>query len=197
MSRQRCPETMKNGRTGSQPVLHSLVGQVRNLSYRTSEENMMKTYGMLFIGLLIGLVAGLTVSGIVVYSQEKGAARRNINLPNRNVSAPFSDGVLVGNTLYLAGRLGLDPKTGKAPEDPAEEAKIMIDGIKAVLAEAGMTMDNLVTVQVFCSDFSLFDKFNPVYRSYFDKSLPARAFIGSGTLLRGARFEMQAVAVKQ
>ncbi len=113
------------------------------------------------------------------------------------MTAPFSDGVKVGNTLYLAGRLGIDPKTNKIPDDPEQEARIMIDGIKSVLAEAGMTMDDLVSVQIFCSDVSLFDKFNPVYRSYFNKNLPARAFIGSGTLLRGARFEMQAIAVKQ
>lgn len=158
----------------------------------------MKNYRMPFIGLTCGLLIGLTIGGVAVYSQGgKGSGRRVINLPNRNVNAPFSDGVMVGNTLYLAGRLGIDPKTNQIPSDPEQEARIMIDGIKAVLAEAGMTMDDLVTVQVFCSDVSLFDKFNGVYRGYFKKDFPARAFLGSGTLLRGARFEMQAIAVKQ
>lgn len=160
----------------------------------------MKNYRMLFIGLSCGLLIGLFLGGVAVYSQGKGlksSGRRVINLPNRNVNAPFSDGVMVGNTLYLAGRLGIDPKTNQIPSDPEEEARIMIDGIKAVLTEAGMTMDDLVTVQVFCSDVSLFDKFNGVYRRYFKKDFPARAFLGSGPLLRGARFEMQAIAVKQ
>jgi len=124
------------------------------------------------------------------------AKRRTINLPNRSVQAPFSDGVLVGNTLYLAGRLGLDPKTGKVPEDLEQEIRLLLDGIKATLGEAGMTMDDLVSVQVFCPDLSLYDKFNAVYRSYFTKDFPARAFIGSGPLLRGAHFEAQAIAVK-
>jgi len=119
-----------------------------------------------------------------------------INLPNRSVQAPFSDGVLVGNTLYLAGRLGLDPKTGKVPEDLEQEIRLLLDGIKATLGEAGMTMDDLVSVQVFCPDLSLYDKFNAVYRSYFTKDFPARGFIGSGPLLRGAHFEAQAIAVK-
>jgi 2-iminobutanoate/2-iminopropanoate deaminase len=158
----------------------------------------MKNYRMLFIGLSCGLLIGLFLGGMAVYSQgDKGAGRRVINLPNRNANAPFSDGVMVGNTLYLAGRLGIDPKTTQVPSDPEQEARLMIDGIKAVLAEAGMTMDDLVTVQVFCSDISLYDKFNGVYRSYFKKDFPARAFLGSGPLLRGARFEMQAIAVKQ
>lgn|SRR5262245_22730184 len=157
----------------------------------------MKTTRMLLIGLLVGLVAGLSISGIVVYSQGRGSGRRIINLPSHNAQLPFSDGVVIGNTLYLAGRLGTDPKTNKVPDDPEQEARLMIDGIKAVLTEAGMTMDDLVTVQIFCADVSLYDKFNTIYRSYFNKNLPARAFLGSGTLLRGARFEMQGIAVKQ
>jgi reactive intermediate/imine deaminase len=154
----------------------------------------MKNYRMLFIGLSCGLLIGMFLGGMAAYSQ--GGGRRIINLPNRNVNAPFSDGVMVGNTLYLAGRLGIDRQTNQVPTDPEQEARLMIDGIKAVLAEAGMTMDDLVSVQVFCSDVSLFEKFNGVYRSYFKKDFPARAFLGSGPLLRGARFEMQAIAVK-
>ena len=123
--------------------------------------------------------------------------RRYINLPTRNVNAPFSDAVMVGNTLYLAGRLGLDPQTGKPPADPAVEAKLLLDGFKAVLAEAGMTMDDMVKVQVFCSDVALFDTWNQVYRAYFAQPFPARAFVGTGPLLFGARFEMQAIAVKR
>lgn len=130
-------------------------------------------------------------------SPQKRADRRYINLPNRPVQAPFSDAVLVGDTLYLAGRIGLDPKTGKPPEDPEQEARLMLDGFKAVLAEAGMTMDDLVTATVYCPDLSLYAKFNGVYGSYFSGNFPARAFIGSGPLLFGGRFEMQAIAVKR
>ncbi|HEV8524361.1 MAG TPA: Rid family hydrolase, partial [Terriglobales bacterium] len=66
-----------------------------------------------------------------------------------------------------------------------------------VLKEAGMTMDDLVFVQVYCTDLSLFPRFNAVYRTYFAKEFPARAFIGTGSLLLGGRFEMQAIAVKR
>jgi len=72
----------------------------------------------------------------------------------------------------------------------------MLDGFKATLAQAGMTMDNIVTVTIYCPDLTLYDKFNGVYRTYFSKDFPARAFIGSGPLLRGAHFEMQAIAAK-
>jgi enamine deaminase RidA (YjgF/YER057c/UK114 family) len=122
---------------------------------------------------------------------------RYINLPGRSVQAPFSDGVLVGNTLYLAGRIGLDPQTGRPPADPAAEARLLLEGFRAVLAEAEMTTNDLVFVQVFCSDVALFDTWNQAYRSFISEPFPARAFIGSGSLLFGARFEMQAIAVKR
>ena len=60
-----------------------------------------------------------------------------------------------------------------------------------------MTMDDLVSVQIFCSDVRHYDAFNGVYRTYFKKEFPARAFIGAGTLLFGARFEVQGIAVKR
>src|SRR5687767_1721167 len=113
------------------------------------------------------------------------AARRHVNLPGRAAQAPFSDAVVVGDTVYLAGRLGVDPKTGKAPEDVDVEIRLLLDGVKSVLAEAGLSMDDLVSVQVYCPDLSLYDRFNGVYRGYFGKDFPARAFVGSGPLLRG------------
>jgi 2-iminobutanoate/2-iminopropanoate deaminase len=141
--------------------------------------------------LYLALILSLSVSAFA-----QSTKKRHINLPNRNVNAPFSDAVLVGDTLYIAGRIGLDAKTGKVPADVEQEARNVLDGFKAVLAQANMTMDDLVTVQVFCSDVSLFDKWNGVYRSYFKKDFPARAFIGSGKLLFDAHFEMQGTAVK-
>lgn len=127
---------------------------------------------------------------------EKAANRRTINLPGRADGLPFSDAVQVGDTLYLAGRIGLDPKTRKPPADIEAEIKIVLEGMKATLAEAGMTMDNLVYVQVYCPDLTLYDKFNAVYRTYFRKEFPARAFVGSGPLLFGGHFEVQAIAAR-
>jgi 2-iminobutanoate/2-iminopropanoate deaminase len=123
-------------------------------------------------------------------------ARKVFNAPDRPVQAPFSDAVLAGNTLYLSGKIGLD-KSGKPPAQVEDEIKLLLDSVKATLAQADMTMDDIVSVQVFSTDLSLFDKFNPIYRSYFGKDVPARAFIGAGSLLRGGHFELQAIAVKR
>ncbi|HEX4604489.1 MAG TPA: RidA family protein [Candidatus Angelobacter sp.] len=107
---------------------------------------------------------------------------------------PFSDAVWHGDTLYLCGHIGLDPKTGKPPATAEEEAQLVMDGVKRTLAAAGLTMDNLLSVQIFCSDVTLFEKFNVVYRTFFQGEFPARAFLGSGKLLFDARFEVQAIA---
>ncbi len=119
-----------------------------------------------------------------------------INLPGRPEALPFSDAVLAGNTLYLSGQIGFKPGTLQVPDDPSEEARNMLDGIRRVLEQADMLMDDLVQVIIYTPDVGLFDTFNKVYRTYFEEELPARAFIGSGPLLFGARFEMVAVAAK-
>jgi len=122
--------------------------------------------------------------------------RRHLRLRGRTDDRPFSDAVIVGRTIYLAGKLGLDPATSRPPADAAAEARLVLDAVKKTLDESGATMDDLVSVQVFCSDLAHYDTFNRVYASYFTKGHPARAFIGSGPLLFGARFEVQAIAVK-
>jgi reactive intermediate/imine deaminase len=123
-------------------------------------------------------------------------APQALNLPSRSDDRPFSHAVLAGDTLYVAGTLGLNPETGQPPADAAEEARLALDGIRAKLALADLTMDDLVSVQVFCPDLSLYDTFNEVYASYFEERYPVRAFVGSGPLLRGCRFEINGIAVR-
>jgi len=147
--------------------------------------------------LAVLLVAGfLTAHGVFSKSAPQ-STRKAFNAPEKIVQAPYSDGILAGNTLYLSGRIGLDPKTGKPPAEIDDEIKLMLDSMKGTLTQAGMTMDDIVYVQVFCTDLTLFEKFNPIYKSYFSKDLPARAFIGAGSLLRGGHFELQAIAVRR
>jgi 2-iminobutanoate/2-iminopropanoate deaminase len=165
----------------------------RLISIFFQEFSMNRRVWILFA--VLGLSTIFTVRG--AFSQgEAQSKRRAINLPDKPVQAPFSNAILAGDTLYLAGNIGLDPKTGKAPEKIEDEIKILFDGYKATLSAAGMTMDDLVYVQVYCTDLAYYDKFNAAYRTYFSKEFPARAFIGAGSLLRGGHFEMQAIAVR-
>ena len=122
--------------------------------------------------------------------------KRVFNPAGRQDDIPYSHAVQVGETLYVAGTLGIDPATGAIPASVRDEVRFAMDGIAAKLALAGMTMDDVVSVQVFCSDVTLYGTFNEVYRTYFEGDYPARAFVGSGPLLRGARFEICATAVR-
>ena len=131
-------------------------------------------------------------------AQEGAPQRREFSLPQTKARGlPLADAVLVGNTLYISGRGGVDLATMKVPADVKDEAKLMLDDYKAILAMAGMTMDDLVSVTIYCPDLNLYATFNEIYRTYFTKGFPARAFIGSGPLLFGMRFEMQAIASKR
>ena len=110
---------------------------------------------------------------------------------------PFSDGVLVGNTLYIAGHIGLDAKTGMPPASAEDEARLVMDGIKQTVELAGLTMDDVVSIQVFCTDLKFYDTFNGVYKTYFHGDYPARTFVGASNLLRDGKYEVLGIAVKK
>jgi 2-iminobutanoate/2-iminopropanoate deaminase len=122
--------------------------------------------------------------------------RQYVPPPGAPGGLPFSNAVIAGNTVYLAGHIGFDPATGKVPEDVEYEARFMLDALRDTLTRCGLTMQDVVSLTVYCSDVSQFDRFNAVYRTYLRAPFPARAFIGSGPLLFGARFEIQGIAMK-
>lgn len=144
-------------------------------------------------------VAAMTIAIVVALSAGPSAGGdRSYVWPNRpdGDGPPFSSAVRIGDTLYLSGDIGLDEE-GKVPATAKAEAQLLLDSIKGTLEAAGFSMDDLVSVTIYCSDVEHYDDFNQVYRSYFKKEFPARAFVGAGRLLFGARFEMQAVAIKR
>lgn len=144
--------------------------------------------------LPIGLLAILTIICGSLLAQE---SRTYINARSASDEGgpPFSSGVMVGDMLYVSGSLGL--VDGKVPDNVTDEARAVMDAVKNVVTEAGLTMDDIVQVQVYCSDVSHYGAFNEVYRTYFTKEFPARAFLGSGKLLFDARFEVMAIATKR
>lgn len=136
----------------------------------------------------------------LVCSVAAGAADRKYIVKPRAgdlKALPFSDGVVVGNTLYIAGHIGLDAKTGQPPASAEDEARLVMDGVKQTVESAGLTMNDVVSIQIFCTDLKLYDTFNTVYKTYFHGDFPARAFVGTDKLLRGGRYEVMGIAVKR
>jgi enamine deaminase RidA (YjgF/YER057c/UK114 family) len=146
---------------------------------------------------LLVLVALAGVAG--AQNEPEEPARRFLSRPGREAgSLPFSDAVLAGDTLYVSGMLGLDAESGMPAEDPGEEVRLIFEQLAARLEAVDMTMADVVSVQVFSPRLDLYETFNEVYRTYFEEgAFPARAFVGSGPLLRGARFEVMAIAVRR
>jgi len=140
-------------------------------------------------------LAGLLALIALAPAADLVAQRAYVGGRSGDQGAPFSQAVWIDDTLYLSGMLGL--AQGGVPDTPEEEARNVLDAIQRVLEGEGLTMDQLVSVQIFCSDVSHYAAFNEVYRTYFTREYPARAFIGSGSLLFDARFEVQAIASRK
>jgi 2-iminobutanoate/2-iminopropanoate deaminase len=107
---------------------------------------------------------------------------------------PYSGAVLAGKTLYVAGTTDRGPVAG---DTGAAAAKRVLDNVKREVEAGGLTMDDLVWVQIFSSDLADYAAFNDVYRTYFKGPMPARAYLGVDHLLGGAKFEVMGIAVKR
>jgi 2-iminobutanoate/2-iminopropanoate deaminase len=126
------------------------------------------------------------------YSQE----RRAINLsPARGL--PFSDGVVAGNTLYIAGQEGTDDSGKLVAGGIAAETKTALENIQKVLKAAGFDLKDIVSVTVYLADIHEFADMNKVYKSFLPDPKPARATIQAAALVNDARIEVSAIAVKQ
>jgi 2-iminobutanoate/2-iminopropanoate deaminase len=111
--------------------------------------------------------------------------------------AAYSQGIQVGNTLYLAGQIGLDPKTRElVPGGIQAETRRAMDNCRAVLEAAGFTLADVVQVQVLLADIGDYAALNEVYTTYFPKDPPARAAYAVAALPRGAKVEVLMTAVK-
>ena len=109
---------------------------------------------------------------------------------------PYSQAVQVGNMLLASGQLGLDPATGQFPEGAAkEQTQQAFKNVKAILAEAGLTMDNVVKTTVFLADMGDFTAMNEVYAAQFDGAFPARSAVAVKTLPKNALVEIEVIAV--
>lgn len=111
-------------------------------------------------------------------------------------SRAFSPGLKLGDTVYVSGHLGVDAAIGKPPADRSEEARAVMKSVQTTLEEGGLTMDDLVYVEIYCTDLTLYSTFNKEYVTFFHKPYPARDFIGVKDLLFGAHFEVMGIARK-
>lgn len=109
---------------------------------------------------------------------------------------PYSQGIVVGNLLYTAGQIGLDPKTGElvGPDIQAQTERVL-ENLRAILEAAGATPRHVVKTTVYLTDMAEFGQMNEVYGRYFEEHKPARSTVQVAALPKGAKVEIEVVAV--
>ena len=109
---------------------------------------------------------------------------------------PYSQAVQAGNMLFASGQLGLDPATGQFPEGGVKEQTAQaFKNVKAILTEAGLTMDNVVKTTVFLADMGDLAAMNEVYAAQFEGTFPARSAVAVKALPKNALVEVEVIAV--
>lgn len=138
----------------------------------------------------IALTVGVT--GQSANSQESKA----VNLSTAR-GLPFSDGIIAGNTLYVAGQEGTDDSGKLASGGIGPETTAALENIQKVVKAAGFEMKDIVNVTVYLADIHEFPDMNKIYKSVMPDPKPARATIQAAALVNNARIEISAIAVKQ
>ncbi len=110
---------------------------------------------------------------------------------------PYSQAVIAGNLLFLAGQIPIDPKTGELVSGGIrEQTRRVLENVKAVLEEAGCSFKDVVNVTAFLKDLSHFNEFNEVYSEYFGDAKPARATVQVARLPKDALVELVVIAYR-
>jgi 2-iminobutanoate/2-iminopropanoate deaminase len=110
---------------------------------------------------------------------------------------PYSQAIEANGIVFVSGQLPIDPTTGAFAEGGIKElTRQSLTNMKAILAEAGLTMDNVVKTTVFLADMADFAEMNEVYASFFEGVCPARSAVAVKTLPKEARVEIECIAVR-
>lgn len=109
---------------------------------------------------------------------------------------PYSQAVLVDDTLYVSGNIPVNPKTGDVADGIVNQSKQVFENMKAVLNEAGMDFENVVKTTAFLTDLPNFATFNEIYASYFVAPYPARSCVEVSKLPKNVLVEVECIAKK-
>lgn len=139
--------------------------------------------------------AGSALAGNPVQAKARKSKRKVSTDRAPKPVGPYSQAIVAGNTIYVAGQGPFDPKTGQMPSTFDEQVVQVLENIKAIVEGAGATLADVVKVNVYLADLGNFAKMNEVYKRYFVEDYPARATVGS-QLLRGMGIEVECIAVK-
>ena len=110
---------------------------------------------------------------------------------------PYSQALDLGSLVFVSGQIPVNPATGAMPEDVRDQARQSLANLKAILAEAGLTMDNVVKTVVFLADLKDFAAVNEVYAQAFAEPFPARSCVQVAGIPKGAKVEIECIAARK
>ena len=110
---------------------------------------------------------------------------------------PYNQAILVNDTLYISGQIGIDPSSGNLKnKDLQEEAHQVMQNLKSILQEAGMSFNNVVKTTIFLTDMNRFSEVNEIYGKYFEGDFPARETVQVSALPKFVNVEISMIAAR-
>lgn len=109
---------------------------------------------------------------------------------------PYSQAIDTGSFVFASGQIPINPATGEIPEGIIAQTEQALANVKAILAEAGLTVDNVVKTTVFLADMAEFGAMNEVYAKNFTEPFPARSAVAVKDLPKGVRVEVEVIACR-
>ncbi len=109
---------------------------------------------------------------------------------------PYSQGVSVGDFVFTAGEIPVDPVTGEVPESVEDQIRLALDNVLAVLSAGGVPRNNVASVTVYLTDIKDFSAMNLIYAEYFEEPFPARSCVQVCALPKGVRIMVSAIGIK-
>jgi 2-iminobutanoate/2-iminopropanoate deaminase len=147
----------------------------------------------------LAMAAGASLFALGMAFGQQAAAHRRVNAPQMPLrpGAPYNQGVMAGDLLYLSGNIGQDLATGKVPEAFADAAKQALANLGHVLKAAGLGWEDVVKVNVYVEDMARYEEFNRLYTAALPPPYPARTFLAVADIPGGGQIEIEAVAARR
>ena len=155
-----------------------------------------KTRNLIF-AIVVALVAGAALYAIIAPLYQPPAKKILFTKQAPEPIGPYSQGVQYGDFVFVSGQIGLDPVTGNLPATVDGQTIQAMENIRAILQEAGLDFTRVVQTRIYLTDLQDFTTVNGVYQRYFEGSYPARATVQVAGLPKGAKVEIEMVAMRR
>jgi 2-iminobutanoate/2-iminopropanoate deaminase len=140
------------------------------------------------------LIGCSLAASLLFFSASTKSSNTQVGAELVAAGTPYTPGILAGDTMYISGLQGTDPKTHALPADFAQEARSCLENIGRVLNDAHMKYSDVVSVQIYLDDMSQFQEVNTLYKEYFNNPFPSRTTVQVAMLSQGAHIEISAIA---